>query len=136
MVDQAENKLKIIHNRPLSPHVFIYKWQITNSLSILHRLTGLGLFLGFLLLSWWVVVSIYSSFDSRFMLLDCLRSIYGKTVLFAWSFALFYHMLNGIRHLFWDAGYGFELKTVTRSGVAVVVGAILLTLLSWYIIYF
>lgn len=124
-------------NRPLSPY-FIYKPQITSTLSILHRLTGIALYLGMLLLGWWIACSIYTSFEGKDKLSafwEFFISPFGYVLLAGWSFALFYHLLNGIRHLFWDAGKGFELKTVTTSGVLVVLGAIVLTALSWMLAF-
>jgi succinate dehydrogenase / fumarate reductase cytochrome b subunit len=115
--------------RPLSPHVGIYKWQITNTLSIFHRITGIALYAGALLLAWWIIANIYGCASCVNPLIE---SQFGKIIMFLWSFALFYHMLNGIRHLFWDMGKGFEIKTVNTTGILVVIGAILMTALSWY----
>lgn len=119
------------NNRPLSPHLSIYKPQITTVMSITHRGTGVFLFLGVLLLNWWLVTSVYS--DTDFW--SVFSTPVGYIFIGFWSFALFYHLLNGIRHLFWDIGKGFELKCVTKSGIAVVVGAVLLTALSWIIAF-
>ena len=117
-------------NRPLSPHIGIYKPQITSVLSITHRMTGLALYAGALLLAWWIIANIYGCASCINPLIE---SQAGKIILVLWSFALFYHMLNGIRHLFWDMGKGFELKTLRASGIAVLIGAVTLTLLSWSI---
>jgi succinate dehydrogenase / fumarate reductase cytochrome b subunit len=115
--------------RPLSPHLTFYKPQITSVLSITHRLTGVGLFLGALVLAWGIVSGIYSC--------NCILPLFGTTlgklVLAGWTFALFYHLCNGIRHLFWDMGKGFKLCAVTTSGAMVVLGASVLTLVSWLI---
>lgn len=124
-------KAATANNRPLSPHLSIYKPQITTVMSITHRGTGVFLFLGVLLLNWWLVTSVYS--DTGFW--SVFSTPVGYIFLGLWSFSLFYHLLNGIRHLFWDIGKGFELKCVTRSGIAVVVGAVLLTALSWVIAF-
>lgn len=117
--------------RPLSPHLSIYKWQISSTLSILHRMTGVGLFVGALLLVWWIVISVYSSFNVNLKLWSLLTALPGRILLFLWTFALFYHLLNGIRHLFWDAGKGFDVRVMTRTGWAVVTGSVLLTLVTW-----
>src|SRR5580658_6917544 len=93
--------------RPLSPHLQIYRPQLTSILSITHRPAGFAGLRGFI------------------------GSWLGYLILFGWSVALFYHLCNGIRHLFWDAGYGFELKTAYASGYAVLVGTVVLTLLAW-----
>lgn len=124
-------------NRPLSPF-FIYKPQITSVLSITHRLTGIALYVGMLLLAWWIVCSVYISFTPSGYISPFWKFFttpVGYVLLVGWSFALFYHVLNGIRHLFWDAGKGFDLKTVTASGIAVVLGAVVLTGLSWLLAF-
>ena len=117
--------------KPLSPHLSIYKPQISTTLSILHRITGAALFVGALLLVWWVVDQTYSTFRPVCAWWDVFYTVYGKVMLVGWSFAWFYHMLNGVRHLFWDAGYGFSLPVMARSGWAVVIGSLLLTAASW-----
>jgi succinate dehydrogenase / fumarate reductase cytochrome b subunit len=134
MEDTSINTSKVHNRRPLSPHLTIYKPQLSSVLSITHRLTGISLFIGTILLSWWIIMSIYSSFNSKYMMFDFFSSIIGKGLLFCWSAALFYHLLNGIRHLFWDAGYGFEVKTADRTAIAVLIGTIVLTGATWGII--
>lgn len=116
--------------RPLSPHLQVYRPQLTSVLSILHRLTGIALALGTLLLAYWLVATAAgpASFATAQALIG---SWLGQLLLFGWTLALMYHLLNGIRHLFWDCGLGFELATVYRSGWAVVVGSGILTLLAW-----
>jgi succinate dehydrogenase / fumarate reductase cytochrome b subunit len=116
--------------RPLSPHLQIYKPQITSVLSILHRFTGLALVLGTLLLVWWLAAAA-SGAESYATVQAVIGSWIGRLLLFGWTFALFYHLCNGIRHLFWDAGLGFELPTVQASGWAVVAGSAVLTLAAW-----
>lgn len=115
-------------NRPLSPHLSIYKPQITSILSISHRLTGLGLFIGALLLGWWITFSVYGNCNC---INNLISSTVGRVFLFLWTLALYYHLLNGIRHLFWDMGKGFEIKTVNKSGTFVLLGAVGLTIASW-----
>ena len=128
-IDMQQIRSKI--ERPLSPHLGIYRWQISNSLSILHRLTGFGLFIGMIMFAWWIILSIYSpEIVIRF---DYVNSVAGKFLLFCFSLAFFYHILSGIRHLFWDAGYGFEIKTMNSSGIFIVIAAVCLTLGSWII---
>lgn len=119
-------------NRPLSPHLQIYRWQLTSVLSIFHRMTGVGLAFGTLLLAWWLIATAsgpaaYAGFAWF------ISSWVGVLALLGFTFALFYHLLNGIRHLFWDAGCGFDLPTVYRSGRLVVACAIGLTVLAWII---
>lgn len=117
-------------HRPLSPHLQIYRPQITSVLSILHRITGVLLALGTLLLVYWLLAA--ASGPSAFATAQGLiGSWLGRLVLLGWTFALFYHLCNGIRHLCWDAGLGFDLRTVSRTGWAVVAGSAILTLAAW-----
>jgi len=124
-------------NRPLSPHLQVYRPQLTSSLSILHRITGVALAVGTLLLVYWLAAAASGAeaFASAQWLFG---SFFGQLLLFGWSVALFYHLCNGIRHLFWDAGHGFELPEVYRSGWIVVGATGVLTLVTWivgYIVY-
>ena len=116
--------------RPLSPHLQIYRWQLTSVLSILHRITGLALVAGTLLLVYWLVAT--AANPAAFATAqEFIGSILGRLLLFAWTVALFYHLANGIRHLLWDAGRGFELRSVYASGWAVVIAAVALSLITW-----
>lgn len=116
--------------RPLSPHLQIYRPQLTSVLSIAHRFTGLALAVGTVLLAWWLV-ALASGEDAFNAAQGFIGSWLGKLLLLGWSFALFFHLANGIRHLFWDAGYGFDLKTTYASGWTVVAASALLTVLAW-----
>lgn len=119
-------------DRPLSPHLQIYRPQITSVLSILHRLTGIGMALGAVLVVWWLLAAATGA--AYFDTVDGLiTSRIGNLVMMGCGWALCYHFLNGIRHLAWDAGYGFELETVEYTGIAVAVGSGLLTLLLWLV---
>ncbi|MBL0319855.1 MAG: succinate dehydrogenase, cytochrome b556 subunit [Alphaproteobacteria bacterium] len=114
--------------RPLSPHLSIYKPQITSTLSILHRITGVIIYTGLVGLVWLFVFAAYGySIEG---VAGILRSPVGLVVLLGWAFCLYYHLCNGIRHLFWDMGKGYALTTVTKSGIAALVGASVLTLAS------
>jgi succinate dehydrogenase / fumarate reductase cytochrome b subunit len=116
--------------RPLSPHLQVYKPQLTSVLSILHRITGVALAVGTLLLVWWLIAaSIGPAYFDRVQ--SVIGSLIGRLVLFGWSFALFYHLCNGIRHLFWDMGRGLELPSVAASGWAVIIISLALTGISW-----
>ncbi|MEO6967410.1 MAG: succinate dehydrogenase, cytochrome b556 subunit [Rhodanobacteraceae bacterium] len=118
------------HARPLSPHLGIYKWQITMVLSIVHRLTGLFLCLGALLVAWGLIA--LASSDSAWSAFTAFcASWIGIVLLILWTFSLFFHLCNGIRHLFWDAGAGFEKPTYHTSGWVVVIAAVALTLCVW-----
>jgi len=123
--------------RPLSPFMFPvwYRFQITSALSILHRLTGIGLAVGSILLAWWLV-SVAAGGELFEGTHGFLVSPIGMVLLFLWSVAFFYHLCNGIRHLAWDAGYGFELRTAARSGYAVLAITALLTVLAWLYVFF
>ena len=117
-------------SRPLSPHLQIYRPQITSVLSILHRITGVALAIGTFLLIWWLVAA--ASGREAFEAADgFMASWLGRLLLFGWTFALFFHLCNGIRHLAWDAGRGFELKTVSVTGWLAVGAAVALTIISW-----
>lgn len=114
-------------SRPLSPHVRIYRWQISNTLSILHRLSGVVLAVSFLLFSIWLV-SAADGAASYEPVIALLSGPLGILVLLGLSAAFFFHLLNGIRHLFWDAGLGFERQQSRLSGWMVVGGTVLLAL--------
>jgi succinate dehydrogenase / fumarate reductase cytochrome b subunit len=116
--------------RPLSPHLQIYRPQLTSVLSILHRLTGLALGLGAVLLAWWLH-ALAAGPEAYAGLLGLLGSWLGLVVLFGLTFAGFYHLCNGVRHLLWDLGYGLELASVYRSGWAVVAGSAALTVIAF-----
>lgn len=113
-------------SRPTSPHLTIYKPQITSVMSIMHRITGVALYAGALVLVAWLVIAAYMPFRYAGFH-DVLLSPIGRLVLFGWTFAFFYHLCNGIRHLFWDIGKGFALKAVTASGVIVLLTSVALT---------
>jgi len=122
-------------SRPLSPHLQIYKPQITSILSIFHRLTGISLSIGsFIIVAW--IVSLSMGVESYSYFMSVVDNWFIQTIIFGFAFALFYHFSNGIRHLFWDAGLGFELKSVYVSGSIVVLNAIILTSLTLYFVYF
>jgi succinate dehydrogenase / fumarate reductase cytochrome b subunit len=119
-------------NRPLSPHLQIYRWQITMAMSILHRATGVGLLLGGVLVVWWLLAA--ATGPEYFDFVDGLiTSWLGLLVLLGLTWALCYHLLNGIRHLVWDTGRGFDLETSDKSGMAVAVGSVVLTALLWLV---
>lgn len=118
--------------RPLSPHLQIYKPQITSGLSIFHRITGVALSVGTALLVWWLMAAATS--DHAFATVSAvIHTWLGHLVLFGWTVALWYHFCAGIRHLFWDAGYGYELPQVHASGRLVLVATGVLTVLTWLI---
>lgn len=120
-------------NRPLSPHLQIYRPQLTSVLSITHRGTGVFLAVATLLMVYWLAAlaggeQSYSSAQAFF------GSWLGQLILLGCTFSLFYHLCNGVRHLFWDVGVGFEIETAYRSGWAVVIASIAMTVLAWIIV--
>lgn len=117
-------------DRPLSPHLQIYRWQLTSVLSILHRATGVALGLGGILFVWWLVAAACGP-DAYRTVDNFLGSWLGIVLLLGWSAALFYHLCNGIRHLVWDTGRGLDLKSVYTGGWLVVAAATGLTLIAW-----
>lgn len=117
-------------DRPLSPHLQVYKPQLTSILSISHRASGLVLVVGMLVLAWWLIAASVGP-DAFATAQRFLGSWLGLLLLFGWSVALFYHLANGIRHLFWDAGYGYDIVNAYRSGWAVVAMTAALTLIAW-----
>ncbi|MBS0236245.1 MAG: succinate dehydrogenase, cytochrome b556 subunit [Proteobacteria bacterium] len=120
-------------NRPISPHLSIYKPQITTALSILHRISGFALFIGFVVILWWIVYMTYSTNPQQSLLWRAASTDIGMGVIILWSYALFFHLCTGIRHLFLDVGLGFELKTVNWSGWFAVIASLILAIASWCI---
>jgi succinate dehydrogenase / fumarate reductase, cytochrome b subunit len=118
--------------RPLSPHLQVYRWQLTSVLSILHRMTGIALAIGAILLVWWIGAASDGP-DSYNRVQWFLGSWIGLLLLFGWSVALFYHLCNGIRHLMWDTGHGLDLKSVYASGWTVLAATAVLTVIAWIV---
>jgi succinate dehydrogenase / fumarate reductase cytochrome b subunit len=114
--------------RPLSPHLGVYKFMYTMSLSILHRITGLAATLGFLLFAWWLM-ALAGGPETYARVMRFLDTPVAKLVLIGFTFAFVYHFCNGIRHLVWDTGHGLERAQARRSGALVIVLALLLTML-------
>ena len=116
-------------DRPLSPHLQVYRPQITSVLSILHRVTGVALTFGTLFLTWWLVSAAYG--PEEFATCQAfLGSWFGQLLLWGFTFAVFYHLGNGVRHLVWDFGWGFELHQLRTSGIAMIAFAVVLTLIT------
>lgn len=119
-------------DRPLSPHLSIYRWPITMTTSILHRATGMALSVGLLVLTVWLFdaatgAEAYAAFVSY------MDTLVGRILLIGWSFAFFFHLSNGIRHLVWDTGRGFEIATANASAWFVLILAATLTVLFWWL---
>jgi succinate dehydrogenase / fumarate reductase cytochrome b subunit len=117
-------------DRPLSPHLDVYRWDISNTLSILHRMTGVMLSIGALALVGWLV-SVLAGYEAYSGVNAFFHGLFGGLLLLGWTFCFFYHLGNGIRHLFWDAGLGFERSQARVSGIAVVAFACVLTVVFW-----
>ena len=122
-----------VENRPVSPHLQVYRWQITMVLSILHRATGGMLSVGFLLLVCWLVAAV-SGADAYHQMVSLLSGWLGHLFLVGVSFCFFYHLANGVRHLAWDAGWGFEIPQVYASGWSVVIFSLALTAGFWWLV--
>lgn len=120
--------------RPTSPHLQIYKWPVTMGTSILHRITGVGLAIGTLLLAWWLVAASLGP-DAYAVFETAAFHWFGRIVLFGFTLALVYHTLNGVRHLVWDLGHGFKVETANLSGLITYGATVVLTLAIWIVAY-
>jgi len=121
------------HDRPLSPHLSVYSWQVSNGLSILHRMTGFVLFTGAFLFALWLTAAVIGP-ETYDLIMGILCSWFGQLVLFGYTFCFYYHFCNGIRHLGWDIGLGFGKDTAVKTGILVVIVSSLLTLGTWAIL--
>ena len=117
--------------RPMSPHLQVYRWQITMTMSILHRVTGVAITVGAFALACWLL-ALASGGEHYARAAALLASPFGKLLLFGFSLSLVYHLLTGIRHLLWDMGWGFEIPEFYRSGWTVVVLTIVFTAAIWF----
>ncbi len=124
------------HPRPIAPFMLglAYRLQLTSFTSFLHRVTGVFLAIGILALVYWLIAAATSAeaFDQAQAIA---ASIIGRSLLFLWTGAFFYHLLNGLRHLAWDAGWGFALPTAYRTGWTVLIGSVVLSLVAWALGY-
>lgn len=117
--------------RPLSPHLQVYRWQITMTMSILHRATGVALAIGALGLACWLL-AVAAGGESYAFMATLLGSAFGQLALAAFSACLVYHLLNGLRHLLWDVGYGYEIPKLYATGWTVAVLAVAITAGIWF----
>lgn len=118
--------------RPLSPHLQVYRLPFAAWMSILHRITGAGLAVGAIMLTWWLFAA--ATGGNCWEALEAFRaSIIGQLMLFGWLLAYVYHFLNGIRHLKWDTGHGLSLKSINRSGMIVAFGSVFISLFIWFL---
>ena len=118
------------NQNPISPHLQIYRWHISSLLSITHRISCvINLFSLILIFFWLLVLSLGESNYELFLLV--LNSFIGKFILIGFTWSMSFHILSGIRHLAWDMGYGFEIKTANISGVIVIIFSLVLTIIFW-----
>jgi succinate dehydrogenase / fumarate reductase cytochrome b subunit len=117
-------------SRPVSPHLQIYRWYFTMVLSVAHRATGIALSAGLILLTWWLV-AIANGPESYATVRAAMDNILGGLVLFGLTFTLWLHTALGVRHLAWDFGYGYDKNVAHQTGIAAVVAAAGLTILTW-----
>jgi succinate dehydrogenase / fumarate reductase cytochrome b subunit len=133
----AETHLKAApgaSNRPLSPHLSVFRLLITTVMSGLHRITGLALVFGMLFLAWWLVA--VASGPGAFDVANAFfGSFLGRLILFGFTWALIHHMLGGIRHMIWDTGFGLDPPTANKLAWATIIGSVALTLIVWVIGY-
>ena len=117
-------------NRPLSPHLQVYRPLINMVMSIFHRISGVVLYIGMFFLAWWLI-SVATGAAYFSFVQELLASIAGRLILFIFTWALMHHALGGIRHFIWDSGHGFGLATVDLLSWATLIGSVTLTLLIW-----
>ena len=115
---------------PLSPHLQIYRWHISSLLSITHRISGIINLLALILIFFWLIVLSFGESNYELFLL-IINSFFGKFILIGFTWSMTFHILSGIRHLAWDLGYGFEIKTANTSGAVVIILSLLLTVIFW-----
>jgi len=115
---------------PLSPHLQIYRWHISSLISITHRISGVINLLALILIFFWLIVlSLGESNYELFLLI--INSFFGKFILIGFTWSMSFHIFSGIRHLVWDLGYGFEIKTANISGIIVIICSLVLTIIFW-----
>ena len=115
---------------PLSPHIQIYRWHISSLLSITHRISGVINLLSLILIFFWLLVLSFGE-NNYELFLSIINNIFGKFILIGFTWSMSFHLLSGIRHLAWDLGYGFEIKTANISGLIVIVSSLILTVIVW-----
>ena len=118
------------NQNPLSPHLQIYRWHISSLLSITHRISGVVNLLGLILIFFWLLfLSLGESNYELFLLI--INGFFGKLILIGFTWSMSFHILSGIRHLAWDFGYGFEIKTANISGIIVIISSLAVTIIFW-----
>ncbi len=115
---------------PISPHLQIYRWHISSLLSIIHRISGVINLLALILIFFWLIILSFGE-NNYELFLFVINSFFGKFILIGFTWSMTFHILSGIRHLAWDLGYGFEIKTANISGAVVIILSLLLTVIFW-----
>ena len=123
-------KSSMENKNPLSPHLQIYKWQISSLLSITHRIVGVINFFVIVFICFWAIMVVFGE-NSYSILNNILDTSFGKFLIISLCWTFSFHILNELRHLLWDAGYGFDLKTSKISGVIAFIGSFILTILFY-----
>ena len=118
------------NQNPLSPHLQIYRWHISSLLSITHRISGVINLLALILIFFWLLSLSFGESNYELFLL-IINSFFGKFILIGFTWSMSFHILSGIRHLAWDLGYGFEIKTANISGIIVIICSLVLTIIFW-----
>ena len=118
------------NQNPLSPHLQIYRWHISSLLSITHRISGVINLLALILIFFWLLALSFGESNYEILLL-LINSFAGKFVLIGFTWSMSFHLLSGIRHLVWDLGYGFEIKTANITGIIVIISSLALTIIFW-----
>jgi succinate dehydrogenase / fumarate reductase cytochrome b subunit len=132
------NKVQALkRHTPMTPHLQIYKWQINMAMSIMHRISGVAIYTILILFSWLFCLNILCPECSTLTKInEIIHSPFGKFGLSFCSFFLYYHILNGLRHLVWDAGHGFEVPTMQFTGVLILICSLALTGMTSFILFF
>ena len=120
----------IDNQNPISPHLQIYRWHISSLLSITHRIVGVINLLALILMFFWLLIFNLGESNYELFLL-IINSFFGKFILIGFTWSMCFHIFSGIRHLFWDMGYGFELKTAKISGITVILFSLIATIIFW-----
>lgn len=118
--------------KPLSPHIQIYRWEITMLISILHRACGIAMAVGTALVVW-MLLALATGEAAYSLFQNFITSPIGTLLLLGWTVAIFFHMANGVRHLVWDSGHGYQITTARRTGMAVFAYAAIMTLIVWFV---
>ena len=118
------------NQNPISPHLQIYRWHISSLLSITHRIVGVINLLAIILLFFWILTFSFSE-NNYELFLQTINSFFGKFILIGFAWSMTFHIFSGIRHLFWDMGYGFEIKTANISGILVIFSSLVTTIIFW-----